>query len=337
MSGGEALGDVPGLAASLTIMCVLAVILNSIVIVVFATKAQSFTSVHLFIMNLCISDIFLAGIALPVRLDNGSHEGESFKGGDPVCKMIMFIPLLSISSSISTMVAIAVDRFREIIKRHKLLSKQAMYVIMVSWVWSVVVSSPQLYEYSVYSNYDEEYNVTSCGSHDIVENFETVYAVIVIVLSYVVPLILITISYVKIMIFVWKTGKNVAGKESQVLKKRMKIVRLLITITVVFALLWSPYFALFGMEEILGLDDTLHTESGTHVTKNVLVVLSTMSNPVIYFVFDAKFRKDLLQLLTRKPCGQLHVNQVQPSTDVINELRNKLNTASTTVESFETD
>ncbi|XP_052075700.1 neuropeptide FF receptor 2-like isoform X2 [Mytilus californianus] len=227
MSGGEALGDVPGLAASLTIMCVLAVILNSIVIVVFATKAQSFTSVHLFIMNLCISDIFLAGIALPVRLDNGSHEGESFKGGDPVCKMIMFIPLLSISSSISTMVAIAVDRFREIIKRHKLLSKQAMYVIMVSWVWSVV--------------------------------------------------------------------------------------------------------------EILGLDDTLHTESGTHVTKNVLVVLSTMSNPVIYFVFDAKFRKDLLQLLTRKPCGQLHVNQVQPSTDVINELRNKLNTASTTVESFETD
>lgn len=81
MSGGEALGDVPGLSVSLTIMCILAVLLNSVVILVLATKAHSFTSVDLFIINLCISDILLAGIALPVRLNNGSHEGEDFRGG----------------------------------------------------------------------------------------------------------------------------------------------------------------------------------------------------------------------------------------------------------------
>lgn len=171
-----------------------------------------------------------------------------FFTGDPVCKLIMFIPLLTISSSISTMVAIAVDRFREIIRNRKLLPKQALYIITVLWIWSVTVSSPQLYEYSVYRKYEDKYNITSCGSHDIIEHFETVYAAIVIVLSYVVPLILVTISYVKIMIFVWKAGKTVAGKESQVLQKRMKIVRLLITITVVFALFWSPYFVLFGIE-----------------------------------------------------------------------------------------
>ncbi|CAC5396660.1 NPFFR2 [Mytilus coruscus] len=233
------------------------------------------------------------------------------------------------------MVAIAVDRFREIIKNRKLLPKQALYIITLLWIWSVTVSSPQLYEYSVYQKYEDKYNITSCGSHDIIEHFETVYAAIVIVLSYAVPLILITISYVKIMIFVWKAGKTVAGKESQVLKRRMKIVRLLITITVVFALFWSPYFVLFGIEEILGLDDTLHTASGTHVTKNVFVVLSTMSNPVIYFVFDAKFRKDLLGLLTGKPCGQVHAQRVYPEMTI--DTRSKLNTPNTNLELIQTD
>ena len=81
MSGGEALGDIPGLTVSLTILCILAVILNIVVIAVFSTRLQPYTSVDLFIMNLCISDILLAGIALPVRLNNASHEGENFKGG----------------------------------------------------------------------------------------------------------------------------------------------------------------------------------------------------------------------------------------------------------------
>lgn len=81
MSGGENIGDIPGLSIILTIMCVIAVLLNIIVIIVVSTKTCARTSVDGFIINLCVSDILLAGIALPLRLNNGSHEGESFKGG----------------------------------------------------------------------------------------------------------------------------------------------------------------------------------------------------------------------------------------------------------------
>jgi len=81
MSGGEALGDIPELSISLTLLCVIAVALNILVVIVISTKIQPYTSVDLFIINLCISDILLAGIALPVRLNNASHKGESFKGG----------------------------------------------------------------------------------------------------------------------------------------------------------------------------------------------------------------------------------------------------------------
>lgn len=146
------------------------------------------------------------------------------------------------------MVAIAIDRAREIIQGFKLTVRAAIQAISCIWIWSLAVSSPQLYEYSVYDKIEEEYNITSCGSHDIVENFETVYAAVVIVISYAIPLVLITISYARTIIFVWKAGNTLAASQSQVLKKRMKIVRLLIVITVVFAFLWSPYFVLFGIE-----------------------------------------------------------------------------------------
>lgn len=106
---------------------------------------------------------------------------------------------------------------------------------------------PQLYEYSTYRKEEDEYNITSCGAHGIVENFETVYACVAIVLSYAVPLIIITICYFKIMRYVWKVGKTSSENDIQVLK-RMKVVKILLLITIVFILLWSPFFVLFGME-----------------------------------------------------------------------------------------
>ena len=143
------------------------------------------------------------------------------------------------------MVAIALDRFREIVKQQKLMTKNVVYIISGIWIWSVMVSAPQLYEYSIYERYEHGQNVTSCGSHDIVEHFETIYAIVIIVISYTLPLILITVSYAGILAYIWKT---VDGRVSEHLQIKMKIVRVVVIITVVFILLWSPYFVMFGME-----------------------------------------------------------------------------------------
>ncbi|XP_063443091.1 QRFP-like peptide receptor [Mytilus trossulus] len=309
MSEDEHLGDIPGLTLFLSLMCIFAVCLNILLVTgILLTKKQQYSSVELFIVNLCISDILLAGVAVPVRINNASHKGESFVGGDAVCKLVMFLPLLTVSSSIYTMVAIAVDRYKEILKLEKLTTKRASNIVLGTWIWSLVISSPQLYEYSTYRKEEDDYNITSCGAHGIVENFETLYACVAIVLSYAVPLIIITICYFKIMRYVWKVGKTSSENDKQALK-RMKVVRILLLITIVFVILWSPFFVLFGMEEILGLDDTLHTASWTQVAKKVLVVMSTMSNPIIYFASNSKFRRQILKFLT---CGKVQLSGVSP-------------------------
>ena len=65
----------------------------------------------------------------------------------------------------------------------------------------------------------------------------------------------------------------------------------------------------------------MHTGSGKHITKNVFVVLSTLSNPVIFFISDSRFRRDLVCLLTGRRCTQVNSNRVHPRTEGGNEVR----------------
>ena len=81
MSGGEYLGDIPGLTEFLTAFCAIAVFLNLFLIIVLATRMTPCTVIERFIINLSFSDLLLAGICLPVRLNDGSHKGEGFVGG----------------------------------------------------------------------------------------------------------------------------------------------------------------------------------------------------------------------------------------------------------------
>jgi len=238
--------------------------------------------------------------------------------------MIMFIPLVTISSSISTMVAIALDRFREIVQAHKLSQENAIYVISGIWIWSIAISAPQLYEYSAYVKYEEEYNITSCGSYDIVEHFETIYATIIIILSYAIPLIAITICYIRTMMFVWKAGKTIAGIESQIFKKRVKIVKLLILITVVFAVLWSPYFIVFGIEvsrylflEVFISIKGKYNSMGYHTTITILGYRDCITKIVFCAMFYRSFldKRTNNYLETTKSSKLSNVNSTKSCTD----------------------
>ena len=67
------------------------------------------------------------------------------------------------------------------------------------WILAIASSCPQLYEYSVYEEIEEEdgVNITeqACGSHGIVEHFETLYSIVVVIVMYVIPGLLLVINY----------------------------------------------------------------------------------------------------------------------------------------------
>lgn len=174
--------------------------------------------------------------------------------GNAVCKIVMCIPLFTIMSAIFTVVAMAIDRYRSIVLRKQIYRRGAFVLTFIIWIASFLFTAPQLYEYNVYV--DSKENFTACGSEGIVEHFETIYASIAFCCGYIIPLLIIFVCYAQVLVCVWKHGKIfrpqtsarrlTSNRLSNMISARMlRVLKMLISITTSFVLLWTPYFLLF--------------------------------------------------------------------------------------------
>ncbi|KAL3859207.1 hypothetical protein ACJMK2_009436 [Sinanodonta woodiana] len=314
----------PAFYAAMLVICVFSVFMNILVLIVVLKDSKHRISIDLYIFNLSLCDILHAGIVLPLHFKIAAESKVEFDGGEVECKLVMFLPLIAVMASISTMVAIAVDRYQVIVKSWRLQVQRALLTIVGIWVFSVFVSSPQLYEYNIY--YTSRENRTAfnkeCGSHEIVKNFETIYAVCVFVIAYVIPLAILLFGYSCIIIYIWKTSFNLQrqhqvrqvinsiGFSNPLSKKKIRVLKMLITNAVVFILLWTPYFATFAMEEITGEDDTASYGGWLNIVRTTMTTLSTISNPIIYIVFSQDFRRSVAKMIC---CCKTRNNVVYPT------------------------
>lgn len=168
--------------------------------------------------------------------------------------------MFTIMSSISTMTAMALDKYRTIVHQ-KVLSFHHLYAIIgVIWCISLATSAPQIYEYSVYTKHIEGINTTliACGSHGIVDDFELAYSIVILIIAYIAPLGIIVVSYCILLFYIWKQSKLIdnsmrrpgetRGERGLLSKKKRKVLGMIITMTCVFAVLWAPYFVTFTIE-----------------------------------------------------------------------------------------
>ena len=180
----------------------------------------------------------------------------------------MFLPLFIVTSAIFTIIAIAADRYRVMIYRQTPQRRETLITVAIVWVISLCVSAPQFYEYSIYTNVNPVTNRTQthCGSYEIEEDFKVGYASTVFVLSYCVPLVILVICYIRIGLLVWRHAKrfresrppssnNNCGQpgthlEDVITARSVKVLKMLVSITVAFVLLWTPYFILFAIQVI---------------------------------------------------------------------------------------
>ena len=178
-------------------------------------------------------------------------------------------------ASISTMVAIAADRYRVMVRRQALARYETLIIICVTWLVAFCISAPQLYEYNIYHIHNNETNLTqmTCGSEGIVEHFETVYAATVFILAYCVPFLVLVICYVKVLALIQRhtnrfrlsrnssnitTTKNSVPIDSVLSARKVRVLKMLVAITVAFGALWTPYFILFAIQVIPSAGNQIH-------------------------------------------------------------------------------
>lgn len=234
--------------------------------------------------------------------------------GEALCKLLNFSQSLSISVSVFTLCAIAFDRFFAIFRPLKrvITFRVAKCIIAGTWLASIVVSGPQLYVLTTAG----EKGVAQC-----VENwvppFDAAtaprdYTIALFFLLYALPLTVIASLYTVIMLKLWRRrapGQELTSNQEHKEKTNRKVLKMLVTVVIVFALSWLPLyvrmFVMFAESDryICGLPydmDFLTLYLG-HANSAV--------NPYIYVIFNENYRRGFRTALSRRHRGSSRISE----------------------------
>ena len=139
----------------------------------------------------------------------------------------------------------------------KLITRQKQIaIICITWVFSAGIATPTLLEYAVYEKKVRVGNhtrtLTSCGSN-ISRELALANAIFVFIVSYLIPVILMTRNYSQVAIYVWRKGKwikkhlvpsGLNSASTRIFKYRSRIVKLLVVVAAIFAVSWFPFFVI---------------------------------------------------------------------------------------------
>jgi len=176
--------------------------------------------------------------------------------GTILCKLIPFLVVVSISTSIWTLTVIAADRYLAIVctRRKPLSYKSTLRSIIAVWLCAGLIFSGQLYKFKT----EETEDGLSVCYHEWHEDLETsvlfykVEMIVRVVITYAVPLIIMAVLYSSIARFLWKRKPpGYVNQQSLVKKtrKRRAVFKMMTTVVTVFALCWLPVHVCHIMSE----------------------------------------------------------------------------------------
>ncbi|XP_078125521.1 tachykinin receptor 3a [Sander vitreus] len=262
---------------------------NLIVIWIILAHKRMRTVTNYFLLNLAFSDASMAAFNTLINFIYAAH-GEWYFG-EAYCKFHNFFPVTSVFASIYSMTAIAVDRYMAIIHplKPRLSAKATTAVIVCIWSLAVVLAFPLCY----FSTIRALPRRTLCYvAWPRMADDPFMYHTIVAVLVYVLPLVVMGITYTIVGLTLW--GGEIPGDSSDnyhgQLRAKRKVVKMMIIVVVTFALCWLPYHVYFIATVLT--KDLVKWKYIQQVYLSVLwlAMSSTMYNPIIYCCLNSRFR-----------------------------------------------
>ncbi|XP_051775894.1 neuropeptide FF receptor 2-like [Erpetoichthys calabaricus] len=293
---------------------ILCMIGNGLVCLIVLKNKRMRTVTNLFILNLAISDLLVGIFCVPTTLvDNLITAGWPFSNA--VCKMSGLVQGMSVSASVFTLVAIAVDRFRCIVYpfKPKLTLPEAVITIVIIWVLAVAIMCPSAVMLMVsqmedhYIIYDSDYNQTfpmySCYEDWPDTEMRKIYTTVLFAHIYLAPLTLITLMYSRIGVKLYSSSMPVSEHtavnsnhpegRNVVSRKKIKIIKMLIVVALLFMVSWLPLWTLMLLTDYANLStDQLNLmTSYIFPFAHWLAFSNSSINPIIYGYFNENFKR----------------------------------------------
>ncbi|ELU14980.1 hypothetical protein CAPTEDRAFT_33495, partial [Capitella teleta] len=285
------------------IIFVLALVNNSLVVTVIYRTQQMRTVTNMFLANLAVADILVSLVVLPITLLNNLFTEWIFPAF--LCKAVPYLQAVVVSASVNTLAAVAVERYFAIFYPHKtvIFPRTALFIIAFIWLVPMGIQIP----WAFFSHLQDFYRgtVTLCVQSFPSQTLEKGFFFGVVFLTcYCIPLLFISVFYSMIGLRVWR--RNVAGirgsrAERNIQRSKIRIVRMLVTVAMVFALLWLPLYSL-RMRHYFGRE--IKGQYRVYLIRVISPLAQWFSsanscvNPFIYCYFSEQFRKYIFELLT---------------------------------------
>ena len=290
-----------------SVVALVSVIGNVLAITSFLKRKVLRTSTNYYITSMAVSDLLF------VVTDGALYASSSLSSfvislTSFGCKLGRYCPYVSYSVSILSLVLITVDRFIATVFPMKvtMITRRArMFFILLTWLVPTGLLVPLLYSAKVSEESDGPY-ICGTGTSGLTNS---IYNILGVALYYCVPFITIIILSSLIMKSLRRANPVIEGngQTNARQKQNQRIMRLLISIDVLFFICWTPTY----------VNRFLLTFFPTILKRNIQEILyilfsyflpfiSTAANPLILFTFSTNYRqamKDCLRLAVVKCCS----------------------------------
>ncbi|XP_033028086.1 neuropeptide FF receptor 1-like [Lacerta agilis] len=302
---------------------------NSLVCFIVLKNSRMRTVTNLFILNLAISDLLVGIFCIPTTLVDNLITGWPFSNS--ICKMSGLVQGMSVSSSVFTLVAIAVDRFRCIVYpfKSKLSLFQALNAIAIIWVLAITIMCPSAIKltvaqqedsYMVYNgNQSMTYPMYSCYEAWPNSEMRKVYTTVLFTHIYVIPLTLITFMYGRIGLKLYRSSGPVSQHQvvhkgqcnMAVSRRKVKVIKMLVLVALLFMLSWLPLWTLMLLTDYARLDEQHINLLASYVFPfaHWLAFSNSSVNPIIYGYFNENFKKGFQAAFKLQTCSDEMVHQ----------------------------
>ncbi|XP_043912829.1 neuropeptide FF receptor 1 [Protopterus annectens] len=298
------------------IMCMVG---NILVCFIVLKNKQMRTVTNMFILNLAVSDLLVGIFCMPTTLVDNLITGWPFD--IVMCKMSGLVQGMSVSASVFTLVAIAVERFRCIVYpfRQKLTLRKAIITIAVIWVLALIIMCPSAvtltvsrdnYHFMV-DDYNNSFPLYTCWEAWPDQEMRKIYTTVLFSHIYLAPLTLIVIMYARIAFKLFKSSAPVRDSQAEendyrrVSKKKIKVINMLIIVALFFTLSWLPLWTLMLLTDYGNLTEaqlnliTIYIFPFAHW----LAFFNSSINPIVYGYFNENFRRGFQEAFKVQLCS----------------------------------
>lgn len=208
-----------------TATTVTAILGNIISIIIFARGKRSKTELRPFLINLAIADLIMAIFCIPFTFTNQLMHKWIFS--KPMCPIVLFLQTVSVTASVSTNMAIGIDRFYAVAFPFKSRITNSRYrlVIAIIWIISILLNAVQLKVGRAVEN--NITNVLDCNEvWDDNDTLRQIYSLFVLFLTYIIPLTILTVTYSIVGRLLWRRispGNADASRDEIQLKSKRKV------------------------------------------------------------------------------------------------------------------